>query len=545
MTASSGAPARDLLETDVCIVGAGPAGIAVARELMGSSLRVTLLESGGFVADPLVEELDRGTIDAPDFLSDALAQGRDRRFGGTTNMWIYDTEPSRGGGYARALPPEPLDLEQREGPDGSGWPFTFDSLRQYYERAQSTWNGAPFDYAVGSWTAEASPIALTGGGVETRICQHGPSEVFTHRYRDDLLAAENVTVLTGSTVARLGWDDLGRSVRRVHVVRTDGSSFGVSARVVVLAAGGVENVQLLLLSEPDRPIATASDHLGRHITDHPEFRIGTFASSDPELPRKLGLYDLRWVGRFMIGAFLTLTEERKRAEGLRNFSAVLTPRGAGFGSPAHRSLAALLAMRNGERPADVLSELRTFVESPRDTLALFRGRRLPYREFHGGWSASAVDPRRFPVIELHGSSEQTPSRDNRIVLADGRDSIGRRRAHLRWRWSAEDRDSVRRSIRILADDIEASGLGRFSPWVEFEGPLRPIWNGIHHPMGGTRMHEDPALGVVDPEGLVHGTEGLYIAGSSVFPNGHGYANPTLTILALSIRLADHLKTVLA
>jgi choline dehydrogenase-like flavoprotein len=545
MTAPGPRDARDLIETDVCIVGAGPAGIAIARELIGLPFRVCLLESGGFEDDVPAQELDIGAVDSRHFRSDALVNGRHRQFGGTTNLWLYDTEPRSGRRFARCLPPEPVDLEPREDPARNGWPVSLDALRPFYERAQATWNGGPYDYTVESWSDPATPPLALGGDVVTKMCQHGPSDVFSLRYRDDLLAADNVTVLTGSTAARLEWDGGGRSIRRVRVVRADGSTFAVSARAVILAGGGIENVQLLLLSDAERAgTGHGSEHLGRHIADHPEFRMGTIEPHDADIVRQLGLYDLRWVGRFIVGAYLTLSEERKRADGLLNLSAVLTPQPAGFGSPAHRSIASLFALTHGERPHHIARDARTIARAPREAVGIMRGRGSRYHEYRGGWSRPDVDPRRFATIEVHGSAEQTSDPDNRITLDDRRDRIGRRRARLRWRWSPTDQASTQRSIRAVADELEAAGVGRFSQWVEFEGPSRPVWDGIHHPMGGTRMHADPNLGVVDPDGRVHGSDNLYIAGSSVFPNGHGYANPTLTILALSIRLADHLKSTL-
>ena len=443
-------------------------------------------------------------------------------------------------------PPEPIDFEPRGGGREGGWPFSVESLRPFYERAQATWVGAPFDYAVSSWADSATPaLTLPGDSVVTKVCHHGPSDVFSLRYRDDLLAAENVTVLTGSTAARLEWDDRGRSIRRVQVVRADGSSFAVAARMVVLAAGGVENVQLLLLSDGERPgTGSRNDNLGRHITDHPEFRMGTIEPRDADVIPRLGLYDLRWVGRFMISAFLTLSEDLKRAEDLRNLSAVLTPKPASFGTPAHRAISAMLATRRGERPAHLIDDIRAIAGAPGDTMKLLRSHGSHYREYRGGWSHPGVDASRFTSIELHAATEQRPDRENRITLDERRDRLGRRRAKLRWRWSPDDKASIQRSIRILADELEAAGIGRFTQWVEFDGPGRPVWDGIHHPMGGTRMHPDPRLGVVDTDCRVHGADNLYVAGSSVFPNGHGYANPTLTLLALGIRLADHIKAAL-
>ena len=171
-------------------------------------------------------------------------------------------------------------------------------------------------------------------------------------------------------------------------------------------------------------------------------------------------------------------------------------------------------------------------------------RRQRYREFSGGWSRPQVDRRGFGRIEIHVATEQSADRENRIGLAATRDGLGRQRASLQWRWSENDRHNIARSLSILTAQIEGTRLGRVTRWVEFDGAGRPFFTGLHHPMGGTRMHPDPRHGVVDENCLVHGTANLYVAGSSVFPNGHGYPNPTLSLIALAIRLADHMKAVL-
>jgi choline dehydrogenase-like flavoprotein len=142
---------------------------------------------------------------------------------------------------------------------------------------------------------------------------------------------------------------------------------------------------------------------------------------------------------------------------------------------------------------------------------------------------------------MWAAPEQTAERDNKFILADRRDRLGRKQVELDWRWSQSDRDNLERSIEIFGSKIEAANLGKFRRSIEFEGPTRPRQEGFHHPMGGTRMHVDPHLGVVDENCLIHGLANVYAAGSSVFPTGHGYANPTLTLLALTLRLADHVK----
>ena len=536
------------LETDICVVGAGPAGISLALGLIGRGLRVTLVESGAFEHDPQVQELSAGDVRSDDYAPGALGDGRRRQFGGTTNLWAYRTEPGSGRRYARSLPPEEIDFERRGEEPGAGWPFRLADLARFLERAQRVWNGGPFDYSVETWGDDSTPpLQSPRGMLITRMSQHGPRDVFTLRYRDDLLAAEDVTVLVQCTAVELEWDAASRVVRRAIVARGDGSRFAIAARAFVLASGGIENVQLLLASDATRPGGPANPHdvIGRWITDHPEFRMAVVSPADASVLDRLGLYDIRWVRNSMVSGFLTLPEALKRDEGLLNVSVAMAPQPAGFGSRSHRALSALRAIRRREVPSHLATNLAALAGSPRETIAALRLGSARYMEHLGGWSRPDVDRSTFAAIELWAATEQSASRDNRLHLSEARDRLGRPRIAMEMRWSDEDRRNFQRSATLITEELEASGIGRVRPWVEMAGAARPYNTGYHHPMGGTRMHPDPRFGAVDPDCRVHGTANLYVAGSSVFASGHGYANPTLSIIALAVRLGDHLIETLS
>ena len=129
-----------------------------------------------------------------------------------------------------------------------------------------------------------------------------------------------------------------------------------------------------------------------------------------------------------------------------------------------------------------------------------------------------------------------------MTLDAATDALGCRKTHLHWKWRERDYTSVRRAQKLLADGLRAAGVGEFQIASEKGLPVLEA-SGLHHQMGTTRMHEDPAQGVVDADCRVHGVGNLFVAGYSVFPTG-GYINPTLTVVAMSLRLADHVKQVL-
>ncbi len=151
-------------------------------------------------------------------------------------------------------------------------------------------------------------------------------------------------------------------------------------------------------------------------------------------------------------------------------------------------------------------------------------------------------------FELIYQPEQAPNRANRVTLSERRDALGYRLAHLSWRWSQIDLLSIWRVRQILASELRACGVADLVQeeddiFPRGEGALRPP-GAVHHLLGTTRMHDLPRHGVVDRDGRVHGSSSVYVAGASVFPTG-GYANPSLTVVALAIRLADELRHIMS
>nr|WP_269330569.1 GMC family oxidoreductase [Kineosporia babensis] len=254
----------------------------------------------------------------------------------------------------------------------------------------------------------------------------------------------------------------------------------------------------------------------------------------------------------MVNGVLTFDQEFKRQEELLNIGAVVIPRRPGFNSTAERALRSLKPLLHGRPVSQPLQKARTLLSNPSEAAAVLRtfDRSTPanwhespdaYQWFRGGWARPEVDRSQYSTLHVHIAAEQSPDRENRLSLGAQRDALGRRRLHLNLRWSESDQRNLLRSMAHFGVAIEKGGLGRFDPWMRFDGPLKPRFGGMHHPMGGTRMHEDPQFGVVDTNSKVHGIDNLYVAGSSVFPTSLGYVNPTLTIVALSTRLADHVR----
>jgi choline dehydrogenase-like flavoprotein len=148
------------------------------------------------------------------------------------------------------------------------------------------------------------------------------------------------------------------------------------------------------------------------------------------------------------------------------------------------------------------------------------------------------DPAR-SVLAMRVQAEQAPNPDSRVTLGTRRDRFGLPVARVDWRPTASDRASIRASQEAVDAALRAAGLGQVEFMLGDEHPPTLLEGNFHH-LGATRMHPDPAMGVVDADCRVHGLRNLYVAGSSVFPT-YGCSNPTLTVVALALRLADHLK----
>lgn len=466
------------LQADVCIVGGGAAGITVALGLIDSGLDVVLLESGGLAPDPATQRLYRGSMSGIDTF--ALDAMRLRYLGGSTNHWE---------GWCLPLTPE--DFTPRDHIPLSGWPLRFEELVPYYERAQPRLDLGPFAWDAGALAASLGEPLLPapGGMLATRVLRRSAPTRFRTRYQPALRAAERLRVFLNANVVRVG-----ASAGRVTHLRgrvLGGPSFTAEAQRYVLALGGLENPRLMLASG----VGNGTGWVGRCFMEHPHL-LGSAAWLPFERP------DLRFYvwnpapdGPGQVGGAVGLDPATRAAEGLPDFM-------------LHFAGVPLEQARTGDLPARVLS-------------ALWRG------AMRG-------------VAQVDMRAEQTPDPESRVTLAGERDALGMPRIDLHWRIRPEDLSGYRRGLELIGRELGAAGLGRL--WTDHAGGRlngRPMPGGHH--MGTTRMSPSAGTGVVDRDCRCHEVDNLYVAGSSVFPTG-GAANPTLTLVALAERLAEHLRS---
>jgi len=499
-------PGGTLLEADLCIIGAGPAGIALAVELIGRDLDVLVLESGGLKPDEGIQDLNEGAVIGGPYAG--LRQTRYRSAGGAINLWNTPVRGEIGGKY---VPLDPRDFDQWSEVPLSGWPFDRAHLEPFYQRAQAVCGLGRFAYEGNEWADGQRPVpTLASDHVTTGVYQFGTARFFTRRNVRELLAASNVRLCHHATVCKLETNGTGRRVIGADGASLQGRGLRVQARIFVLAAGAIENARLLLLSRGRGPeaLGNRSDWVGRCFMEHPRDYTLTLIPRSPSLFREARFFDAhRARDGTIIGGRLALQEKTIRSGRLPNASVTLLPR--------------------EKAPVEVSGAVRRLVA---------RLRRVGRRRSRGGygWSSIADPADVFDAFRMVVNLEQRPNPENRVILASRRDSLGVARAEVHWRWREEEQAGLERLRTSIARWLDEAGLGR----VEVHPGLPPDPNAHHH-AGTTRMHSDPRFGVVDANGRVHGTDNLYVAGASVFPTV-GFANPTLTIVALALRLADHL-----
>ncbi|AZG09792.1 GMC family oxidoreductase [Pigmentiphaga sp. H8] len=533
------------LHADICIVGAGAAGIAMALSLADSGLDVIVLEAGGQEPEPRTQALYEGTVEDA-ALHSPLDRYRQRELGGSTTIW---------GG--RCMPLDPIDFEARPYIAGSGWPIGAEDLAPYYPAANA-WCEAG-DYAYTMAEAFAGPRRpMLDGFDESHFSTHTLERFscptnFGGRYLQRLRTAPDLRVVLHANVTRLELDEAGEAIRRVEFKTLDGKTFAVSADSVVLAAGGLEVVRLLLNSpgRTGRGLGNAHDVVGRYYMCHLAGTIGNLVLAPPH--RAWHGYDVADDGTYCRRR-LALRPGVQREQGIGNFVARLHhPR---ITDPAHGTaiLSLLFLARafvpyeyakrlHGDERVTVGAWLRHGVNVLRGAPSVvgflwhwLRDRTLAARKF-----PSIIVYPRTERYSLDFHAEQEPNRESRVSLGASVDELGMRRLHVDWRYTRQDVATVQKSLALLAADVRDSGIGEFDydPGVVEREMTRYGAYGGHH-IGTARMGDDPRTSVVDRNCRVHEVRNLYVAGAAVFPTS-SQANPTLTLVALALRLARHLQ----
>ena len=540
----------ETLSTDLCIVGAGAAGISMALEFIDSGIEVLLLESGGVALEKDTQALYSGAV-ADQRLHSPPDRYRQRCFGGSTTIW---------GG--RCVPFDAIDFETRDYVAQSGWPFGHEELMPYYVRANRLCEAGEFAYT--DVEAFAAPRRTMIKGFHSASFSSNTLERFScptdfgARYAHRLRAASKMRVLLHANVTELKINTAGNAIDTLKVCTLTGKSFKVRAKQVVVAAGGLEVARLLLANRDVHRNGIGNDHdvVGRYYMCHVAGTIGalTIASTADAVWHG---YDISDEGVYCRRR-LALTPEAQRTLRIGNFIARLHhPR---IADPAHRTgILSLLYLARRFIPYEYakrldegkatdprlwLQHLCNVIGDPFATLAfvwhLMRDRKFAERKF-----PSLIVAPKNNCYSLDFHAEQQPNPASRVTLGHEQDALGQPRLRIDWRYTRQDVETVQRALALFAREIERSRVGRFQynpQTVETEMTRYGAYGGHH--IGTARMGSDPHVSVTDANGRVHGVDNLFVAGAALFPTS-SQANPTLTIVALALRMADHLKQLQA
>lgn len=496
---------NSIIEGDICIVGAGAAGISMALDWMDTPYKVILLEGGGFEYDEKVQELYAGKTTGQKYFP--LKSARLHYFGGTTGHWA-----------GMCSPLDPVDFKKRDWVPNSGWPITKKDLDPFYAKANKTLQLGPYNYEYDYWKDQApnmSPLPLDKNVIWTKMWQLNMAR-YGKLYRKTIVEAKNIHLYTYANAVDIKAGENLTHVKEIVVKNHEGKTHSVKAKHFVMACGTIQNARLLLASNSQAPKGLGNDNdlVGRYFQEHLEVACAELWLAKP-FPTDL----YSWHPQIKTYAEMAIKEEVQTKEEILNGTVSLAP----------------LSVAKHKRP-----RMETWQNSdPRKSAD----------NMFANWNEAAEKGKKEKgnverAYQLSIRIEQAPNPNSRVTLGKEKDELGVQRANLHWQLTALDKYSVRKIHQILGQQVGIAGIGRVKLYEflrdENDDTFPDSTNGGWHHMGTTRMADDPKKGVVDSNCQVHGISNLFIAGAACYPTS-GAPNPTLTLTALSLRLSDYLK----
>lgn len=542
MTIASELP-KDGRSFDVCIAGAGPAGLAVALECEARGLSIIIIEAGGLQPHPT------GLMSEATDILDKLRHGQmdvvtRQALGGTSWAW---------GG--ECIPFDSIDFERRDYVPHSGWPITYNDISAWHGPAARflACDNSNFFGSLPGWEN------LSSCNVD-HLGRFSTSSNLANRYRSRLEQSPNILLCVGKTVTGIQLDMSGQAVSCLKIRSSQGGTMETQkARFYVLAGGGVRTTHLLLALQRTFPQLCGGDKgpLGRYYMGHIAGEIATIVFNNPTdsqefvfRPVAKKVYSLRRI---------KIREEVQKRESLLNTAFMLR-------NPAiadHRHMNGALSLINlclsnplaGKRFSRRLSSTFAMPTEPQRLKHLGNAVRAPLRTVKDikAILQQFLQETKIPVLigntagryTLRYHAEQIPNPESRIRLADQFDRYGEPTLKIDFRFTDQDGQSVLRAHEMLDQELRMTGRGYLDYWYPFKERLAAIMDIAtdgYHQAGTTRMKADPSEGVVDSTCRVHDICNLYIASSSVFPTT-GSANPTFPIVAFALRLAAHISGI--
>ena len=521
------------LSADICIIGGGPAAISLALRFASTSHKVILITGGGWTQTSFHRDLYKGVV-KPAGSHEPLENMRRRQFGGGSAVWA-----------GRCVPFDALDFRQRSWVPESGWPISYEEMRPYLEKAGEVCHIGAFDFDPQSVFPHTQPEIIPGldseDFVSNRLEKYSPPIHFAKTYKAELESSSNIQVLLDAHALYLRMHNGNKSITHVEIAAGD-TRTTVSANCFVLASGGIENARLLLAS-PNQYFPTGlgnqHDNVGRYYMTH---ITGTYAKINPYNRDKV-IFDFEKDkdGIFCRRRWWIPEAAQEKSKVLNmifylTYAKSLTENRNGLFSAVYNTVKSVV-LATGAR-----EKLRQAVRRSEQSPLFFKGiyrLGLPF----------LLPSKESKYWGLFFQAEQVPNRESRITLSPTqKDAFGMPRAEVNIAFKEIDTESLVTAHNLFAQKYRESGVGEiiyseagFRQYLQYK---LTHFNSYAHHMGTTRMSDDPETGVIDRNAKVFDIDNLFIAGSSTFTTG-SHANPTITVVAQALRLADHLKTLLA
>lgn len=497
-------PNNSTIEGDICIIGAGAAGISIALDWSKTGKKVILLEGGGFKYETQLQNLYKGKSTGQKYYP--LHGTRLHYFGGTTGHWSGFCSPF-----------DSLDFDKRDWVPESGWPITKKDIDPYYIKAQKVLQLGSYEYDLNYWQKEIenlNPFPLDNSVVWNKMWQFNRAR-FGELYKNEIVNSNNIHLYTYANVVNILANENVSTINEVVVKNHAGKEHTVKAKQFILASGAIQNTRMLLASnsQAKQGLGNDNDIVGRYFMEHLEI-------STSELwllkPFPTDLYQYNGKPR----AELAITKEKQIENKILNGTLSLSP---------------LSYAKHTIPRMELLQE-----DDYNKAIKNYRANMAEAKEKAKLENTGSITR----AFELDIRIEQAPNPNSRISLDSEKDELGVPRASLHWDLTDLDKRSIRKINQLVGIEAGKANLGRMKLNDFLRDENDNSWpdgtNAGWHHMGTTRMSNDPKKGVVDENCQVHGINNLHIAGSGCFTTS-GASNPTLTLVALSLRLSEYLK----
>ncbi len=511
---------------DVCILGAGAAGLTLATSLAQRGVRTLLLEAGGRSYSSRDQDLYLGEV-GEGLAYNGLYDGRFRVLGGSTTQWA-----------GQILELDDFVFEERSWVPGSGWPFRKSELAPYYKRAAELegLTGAPKD-AEEVWRLLGLQRPFLGPDLLSEFSNFTLKTDFSALHRDTIENDPSLTVYLHANACELIIANDGTTVSGVRCRTFGGYEGTFRARNFVICVGGIESCRFLLQPRKDGSVApwNRREMIGRHFQDHLLCHVADIVEQNSTLP---DIYlDFVAVNGYRLQQKLKLPVETQQRLGTLDIGGFIT-----YFTGGHDDMA---------RAYETVRWIRTRryekLEPARLAHLAANFHKLLWHKIPYSRSIQSIGRSSRRTLKLNINCEQNPLSEGKITLSQTRDALGTFRAKVDWRTSEHELHSIRKYVDVVREMFQRNDLGRIVPIPSLytdAGELVSTFRDSFHHLGGTRMATSEESGAVNPDLRLFGTKNAYVCSTSVFPSA-GFANPTHTLIALALRLADHLQSGIA